>query len=181
MGDLKRDKFGKFISSIPKIKKSKRSDFFKWFNEGKKLVMADPPQLAQAGLRNDHKNYEIEDMLDIGAEIELKNDTGRSESWKVGRRVVELEVLAKGMYCCSCKCPLHLTNTVGQRLYGLGGILMIECELCQTVTDVHLGKRGPSGSYDINTKASMGRYKKILEGGTGLFSCNIFYFTCWRA
>ncbi|VDI70614.1 Hypothetical predicted protein [Mytilus galloprovincialis] len=32
---------------------------------------------------------------------------------------------------------------------------MIRCELCATVTEVQTGKRGPTGSYDINTKAAI--------------------------
>lgn len=90
MEERKRDTLGKFSSSSSRI--SNRSDFFKWFNDGRKLE--DPPQV---GFRNDHCNYEF---LDVGAEAELKdnNKSDMSQSWKMGRRIVELEVLAKGMY-----------------------------------------------------------------------------------
>ncbi|XP_052083925.1 uncharacterized protein LOC127721281 [Mytilus californianus] len=92
----------------------------------------------------------------------------------MGRRIVELNVLAKGMYCCTCKCPLHLSNIVGERLFGLGGLKMVDCELCHTVTDVQFGKRGPSGSYDINTKASIG----MIHAGMGPTHLQNFLAEC---
>ncbi|CAC5370053.1 unnamed protein product [Mytilus coruscus] len=99
-----------------------------------------------------------------------------NQSWVLGRRIVEIDLLALGMYCCICKSPLHLSNTVGEKLFGLSGILMIRCDLCDTVTDVQTGKRGPTGSYDINTKATIG----MIHAGIGpihlqnlLAECNL--------
>ncbi|VDI64431.1 Hypothetical predicted protein [Mytilus galloprovincialis] len=51
---------------------------------------------------------------------------------------------------------ININYRLGERLFGLGGLLMVDCELCHTDTDVQFGMRGPSGSYDINTKASIG-------------------------
>ncbi|CAG2250964.1 unnamed protein product [Mytilus edulis] len=51
------------------------------------------------------------------------------------------------------KSLIHLSNTVAkQYLFGPSGILMIYCELYDTVTDTQTGGRGPTGSYDITTK-----------------------------
>ncbi|CAG2218616.1 unnamed protein product [Mytilus edulis] len=110
------------------------------------------------GVFNDHSNY-FHNHTDIAAEAEITDPLyGKQQSWGLGRRIVELDLLAVGMYCCICKSPLHLSNTVGEKLFGLSGIIMIRCDLCATVTDVQTGKRGPTGSYDINTKAALGRF-----------------------
>ncbi|CAG2250117.1 unnamed protein product [Mytilus edulis] len=170
MEQRKRNTFGKFTRSKSADKKSSRSDYFKWLNDGRKLE--DSPQV---GLRNDHGNYVCE-YLDVGAEAELEGDNTSDipKSWAIGRRIVEWNILAEGMYCCTCKCPLHLSDIVGERLFGLGGLLMVDCKLCHTVTDVHFGKRGPSGSYDINTKASIG----MIHAGMGPTHLQNFLAEC---
>ncbi|VDI64533.1 Hypothetical predicted protein [Mytilus galloprovincialis] len=118
MEQRKRNTFGKFSRSKSADKKSSRSDYFKWLNDGRKLE--DSPQV---GLRNDHGNY-VYEYLDVGAEAELEGDntSDLSKSWTIGRRIVEWNMLSEGMYCCTCKCPLHLSDIVGERLFGLGGL-----------------------------------------------------------
>ncbi|VDI29330.1 Hypothetical predicted protein [Mytilus galloprovincialis] len=163
-----RDVTGKFGKAS--IKKNKRSNFFKWSNE---LKQKDPEVV---GVFNDHSNY-FHNHTDIAAEAEFTDPLyGKQQSWGLGRRIVELDLLAVGMYCCICKSPLHLSNTVGEKLFGLSGIIMIRCDLCATVTDVQTGKRGPTGSYDINTKAALG----MIHAGIGpthlqnvLAECNL--------
>ncbi|XP_071139647.1 uncharacterized protein, partial [Mytilus edulis] len=161
-----RDVTGKFGKAS--VKKNKRSNFFKWSNE---LKQKDPEVV---GVFNDHSNY-FHNHTDIAAEAEFTDPLyGKQQSWGLGRRIVELDLLAVGMYCCICKSPLHLSNTVGEKLFGLSGIIMIRCDLCATVTDVQTGKRGPTGSYDINTKAALG----MIHAGIGPTHLQNFLAEC---
>ncbi|XP_063408241.1 uncharacterized protein LOC134691604 [Mytilus trossulus] len=124
--------------------------------------------------QNDHSNY-FHNHIDIAAEAEITDPLyGKQQSWGLGRRIVELDLLAVGMYCCICKYPLHLSNTVGEKLFSLSGIIMIRCDLCATVTDVQTGKRGPTGSYDINTKAALG----MIHAGIGPTHLQNFLAEC---
>ncbi|CAC5361147.1 unnamed protein product [Mytilus coruscus] len=93
-----------------------------------------------------------------------------------GRRVVELDVMAREMYCCRCNLPLHLSNTVGERLYGLASVLLIKCDnsACLATTDVHTGKRTPNGSYCINSKVAIG----MTHAGMGPSHVNNFLTEC---
>ncbi|XP_071146651.1 uncharacterized protein [Mytilus edulis] len=93
-----------------------------------------------------------------------------------GRRVVELDVLAREMYCCRCNLPLHLSNTVGERLFGLASVLLIKCDnsACLATTDVHTGKRTPNGSYCINSTVAIG----MTHAGMGPSHVNNFLTEC---
>ena len=143
---------------MPFKKKSKRGDFFISLNKSRAAE-------SYVETVNDH-NYVQNDIIinhnetDLGQSVEV----GPCEidlSWKNGRRVVQLDILAKGMYCCRCNVPLHLSNIVKERLFGLGSVLYIRCDnsMCNTVTDVHTGSRSSTGAYDINAKATIGNYK----------------------
>ncbi|CAC5422264.1 unnamed protein product [Mytilus coruscus] len=80
------------------------------------------------------------------------------------------------MYCCRCNLPLHLSNTVGERLYGLASVLLIKCDnsACLATTDVHTGKRTPNGSYCINSKVAIG----MTHAGMGPSHVNNFLTEC---
>lgn len=54
----------------------------------------------------------FEDM-DIASNITVSTDP-KDISWKEGRRVVELEVLAQQLFCNRCNTPLHLQDIVGE-------------------------------------------------------------------
>lgn len=85
------------------------------------------------------------------------------ESWEVGRRVVELKLLAEGLKeCIFCKEPLSLISCAGEKKYGLASILYVACRKCGTTNSVPTGKRhstsgkGPARCFDINTKMAAG-------------------------
>jgi len=86
-------------------------------------------------------------------------------SWKEGRRIVELGVLAEQLRsgCEDCKTPLFLHDVVDETKQGLGSILYVQCN-CGQVTQVRTGKthRDPKKKqvgrpiWDLNTKAATG-------------------------
>lgn len=96
--------------------------------------------------------------------------TSSDETWKEGRRIVEFEVLSKGLMCENCKTPIHLSDIISETLSGLASILTVKCFKCGTLTKVPTGKRhrlpnerGP-GRFDMNTKLAAGMFilKNIL-------------------
>ena len=82
-------------------------------------------------------------------------------TWKTGRRIVELDHLAKQLeHCSDCEALLNLSNTVSEVRMGFGSTLYIQCE-CGVLNSVttnkshRTGKRGPP-VFDVNTKAAVG-------------------------
>lgn len=82
------------------------------------------------------------------------------ESWKKGRRMIDLFYVAKQLFCRQCKEALALINSTSEKNMGYASHLFIRCECGQvnqietSETHVH-GKRGPQ-VYDVNTKAALG-------------------------
>ncbi|CAG2206187.1 unnamed protein product [Mytilus edulis] len=161
--DRERNKSGFFIRN--KSKKSKKAFFFKKLNNDRKNT-----SFQNADLQ-DHNQY-THYLTDIGCEVSIDEeiiDANKSNTWMEGRRVVELDVLAREMYCCRCNLPLHLSNTVGERLFGLASVLLIKCDnsACLATTDVHTGKRTPNGSYCINSKVAIEECQEAFEALKG--------------
>ncbi|XP_033745722.1 uncharacterized protein LOC117331232 [Pecten maximus] len=118
----------------------------------------------------------VADNLDIGAEYEIGPNDNIDPTWKIGRRVVELELLAQNMFCDVCNSPLHLSNTLWERRLGLGSTLHIQCTnaVCDAVCQVDTGKRGSSGAFDVNSKAAIG----MVHAGIGPSQVNNFLVEC---
>ena len=100
-------------------------------------------------------------------EIETNRDEeNTAESWRHGRRIVELGLLADELEkgCTECKEPLKLSNTESETRLGLGSTLYISCKKCGQLCSIRTGKthRDPgkkkvgSPIWDINTKAATG-------------------------
>ena len=53
------------------------------------------------------------------------------------------------MFWCWCNVPLHLQDSVSERVGGFWSHLYIRCSNldCQTITDISTDKLGPSGNY----------------------------------
>ncbi|XP_063438315.1 uncharacterized protein LOC134719240 [Mytilus trossulus] len=154
---------GLFQSKI----KSKRSNFFKNLNRSINLQNT-----------NDH-TYVKHNYIDIGAEEEVEDEIEGmviDNDWQVGRRIVELGVLAEKMYCCRCNVPLHLHDTIHERTTGFGSYLHIMCtnQECRTVTDVPTGKVGPTGSFNITAKIVIG----MIHAGLGYAQVRNFLTEC---
>ncbi|XP_069140965.1 uncharacterized protein [Argopecten irradians] len=86
----------------------------------------------------------------------------QDSSWRVGRRIVELDVLAKGLEGCSqCGTPLALKNTTRETRFGLGSSLHIMCTTCTCINKVPLGKKHNDVNkkqtvWDVNSKVAIG-------------------------
>ena len=83
-----------------------------------------------------------------------------------GRRIVEIDVLAKELVCVDCSELLHLKFIVDETRCGLGSFLYIQCS-CGVINKVPTGKtskakHGPS-IFTINVKASAA----MLHSGIG--------------
>ncbi|XP_062576921.1 uncharacterized protein LOC134267321 isoform X2 [Saccostrea cucullata] len=101
------------------------------------------------------------------AQTEGHTCESNDESWRKGRRIVELDHMAKQMNCWDCGHTLTLNNIVNERRQGFASNLTITCE-CGVLNEVTTGKshrvnkRGPA-VFDINTKAALG----MLHSGSG--------------
>ena len=68
-------------------------------------------------------------MNDFEHEESVHLTKRRSGNWRVGRRVVDLEVLAEGLQSCQqCNTPLHLHQTLNIITYGLSAILKVNSQ-----------------------------------------------------
>ncbi|CAC5386898.1 unnamed protein product [Mytilus coruscus] len=95
--------------------------------------------------------------IDIGADVIIPPDPSHNDSWKDGRRVIELFELAQNLVCQLCNCPLNLIDTVSERKYGLGSVLTIPCGSCTACNSVETGKRNSNGAFVVNSKAAIGK------------------------
>ena len=78
-----------------------------------------------------------------------------------GRRIVNIEHLAKQRVCKSCGGCLHLLDIVKEKRYGLASMLTVRCQNkdCQFLNRVTTGKRHGSqnGPFVINSKSVLGK------------------------
>ena len=99
--------------------------------------------------------------------ISLPNSVSRS-GWRVGRRIVELEILLSALSSCKfCRLgpiPLTLFNIIGELKKGLGGYLYVKCQNaeCNGVNIVPYGKthhmkQKGSPCFAVNTKLGTGK------------------------
>ena len=104
-------------------------------------ISSDHCYTVGVGLGFDHVDDENAVNDDnVATEVEVE---GGLEDWRIGRRIVELDVLAKNMFCNQCSMPLLLSNTVSEQRCGLGSILQICCQngICNALSPVETGKR----------------------------------------
>ncbi|XP_069109309.1 uncharacterized protein [Argopecten irradians] len=116
---------------------------------------------------------ESQDLISRQVEIpheECRNIPNEDNSWRTGRRIVELGALAEGLAGCKlCGNPLHLTNCLGERKFGLAHILLVKCNFpsCRLVNDVPTGRKHRTdrggNAWDVNTKLAAG----MINGGFG--------------
>ncbi|XP_077865088.1 uncharacterized protein LOC144350911 [Saccoglossus kowalevskii] len=116
------------------------------------------------------------------AEVVLEsNSEVTSESainWNVGRRIVQLSVLAEGLKACAVCCEhLVLVDCQEERRYGLGSVLYIPCQRCGAVNHVYTGSTHRNAKsnqglpiFDVNTKLATG----MVHSGMGETHVNNF-------
>ena len=83
-------------------------------------------------------------------------------SWRDGKRIVELGVLAEALGKCfgqGCSSTLDLRNTESEKRYGFASLLWVSCVECGALNSIktskshHVTKKG-APVYDVNTKAA---------------------------
>lgn len=87
------------------------------------------------------------------------------------RRVVELQLLAKELWCKNCDNPLSLRHVIEENCMGLASILKMKCFKCQLYFDVHTNKPHDSYNrlYDVNYKLSIGKWLLLFFINTLLY------------
>ncbi|CAG2190433.1 unnamed protein product [Mytilus edulis] len=109
----------------------------------------------------------VPDISNIVHEEVLDNDGNNltpTDDWRVGRRVVELGVIADHLQQCKhCGLPLSLHNTINIKTYGLGSVLKVLCtnKSCGNINAIPTGKQHDHKIWDVNTKLALGKYNKI--------------------
>ena len=105
---------GRFIKK-DRFKKSTRMDSLN--ESGKSIQWGDHDYGSRGELPSEPTKEETPVLVEnIASNVTVSTDIGQSEniSWKEGRRVVELEVLAEQLFCNKCNTPLHLKDIVGE-------------------------------------------------------------------
>ncbi|XP_052218734.1 uncharacterized protein LOC127836272 [Dreissena polymorpha] len=116
-------------------------------------------------LQNDHCYF---DDFAIGSSVNVTTIDNSDASWKVGRRVVELDTLAESLSACSsCQVPIYLLNTVERRDFGLACVLDIPCCNYGAINNVASGRKH-GRVYDMNTKLALA----MVEAGVGVRQIN---------
>ncbi|XP_076083995.1 uncharacterized protein LOC143054830 [Mytilus galloprovincialis] len=110
--------------------------------------------------------------LEVGENVEL----GSSKPWFQGRRVVELDVLARSMNCEKCSSWLRLSDIKDEVIYGMASFLYISCpsSACQHISLVPTGKKSNGKGFDINYKVCLA----MINAGMGPSNVNNFLTGC---
>ena len=92
------------------------------------------------------------DIRHIGENVEV------GSPWFQGRRVVELDVLARSMNCEKCNSWLHLSDIMDEVVYGMASYLYITCQnsVCRHISLVPTGKKSSKRGFDVNYKVYLG-------------------------
>ncbi|XP_052212333.1 uncharacterized protein LOC127831382 isoform X2 [Dreissena polymorpha] len=153
----KRNLKGQFSKNVPK------NNFYVDSNENK--ITND-----NRDLQNDHcyfDDFAIGSSVNVPSLASIDNSVSDA-SWKVGRRVIELDTLAESLSgCSSCQVPINLLNTVGSRDFGLACVLDILCCNCGAINNVATGRKH-GRVYDMNTKLALA----MVHAGVGVRQIN---------
>lgn len=80
-----------------------------------------------------------------------------------GCRIVDLQHMAKFMFCSACEVSLLIQNIERERVEGLGSHLSVRCEKCSFLNDVTTGPKyiksggGKKSAFVVNTKSALGK------------------------
>ncbi|CAG2248750.1 GGA [Mytilus edulis] len=103
----------------------------------------------------------VPDISNIVHEEVLDNDGNNltpTDDWRIGRRVVELGVIADHLQQCKhCGLPLSLHNIIDIKTYGLGSVLKVLCtnKSCGNINAIPTGKQHDHKIWDVNTKLAL--------------------------
>ncbi|XP_053594399.1 uncharacterized protein LOC128667606 [Microplitis demolitor] len=82
-----------------------------------------------------------------------------------GRRIVEINTLAKELWCFKCDIPLSLKNIQSEKQFGLSNIFCIKCLSCCKIHEVHTNKHHTDHTqlYYVNFKLVIA----LIDAGIG--------------
>lgn len=99
----------------------------------------------------------------------------------VGRRVVDLALLASSLWCDFCDKSLSLKYLVEEHQYGLASKLSVRCDTCLDLKEVFTSATVPDTTgdgyslYAVNCKAALGKIPQMCATST-LYFLKIFFF-----
>lgn len=110
-------------------------------------------------------------------ETSTDDDIVAYSTWREGRRVVELGLLADRLNECSqCGQSLQLSVINSESHFGLASVLHITCRNCQIDNLVSNGSRhsigatGPERCFDVNTKPAAGMRSKLYSSNCCIYT-----------
>ncbi|CAG2200542.1 unnamed protein product [Mytilus edulis] len=141
MGKLRNNGFrtSKQVRKLVSIREGQRKRYFE-----------EDQDLALKSLHADH-SYDVTKVLDNDG-----NNLTPTDDWRIGRRVVELGVIADHLQQCKhCGLPLSLHNIIDIKTYGLGSVLKVLCtnKSCGNINAIPTGKQHDHKIWDVNTKS----------------------------
>ncbi|CAG2220394.1 unnamed protein product [Mytilus edulis] len=157
MGKLRNNGFRtlKQVRKLVSIREGQRKRYFEEDHH---------QDLALKSVHADH-SYDVTskklvpDISNIVHEEVLDNDGNNltpTDDWRIGRRVVELGVIADHLQQCKhCGLPLSLHNIIDIKTYGLGSVLKVLCtnKSCGNINAIPTGKQHDHKIWDVNTKS----------------------------
>ena len=84
----------------------------------------------------------------------------------VGRRIIDLALIAKEMWCDTCVRPISFRFMEEEKQFGLDSQVKVRCDQCLAVYTFHLNEKMPHDESavnprplsSINCKAALGKY-----------------------
>ena len=155
-----RHKSGRFMPSRENDRRQEASGRMSAFNKTQKLDESCDNDREENGEAGNSQSV-MTQTEDIYTDIQDTSDR------KVGRRIVEVDLLAKHLDkgCVMCSSPLQLSRIVHEKSYGLASLLHIRCSECHFVNSMPTEKRHHDKNkaktmpvFDINTKSAGGMY-----------------------
>ena len=81
-----------------------------------------------------------------------------------GRRVVELDILARELWCSVCDIALSLRNSLREGRNGLLSEIDVQCDRCFQTYKVNTGKHSSSTTFpDVNLKLAVGTLIELKQ------------------
>ena len=87
--------------------------------------------------------------ISLGKSRKREREKDEESEILTGRRIVNLQTLAKNLFCRKYQTTLSLKNTVGENRRGLLSSLSVKCENCLQVVLVHTGEFHNDTDEDI--------------------------------
>jgi RNase P subunit RPR2 len=102
----------------------------------------------------------------VTAAMTKKTHVNSVPSHQSGRRVVDIDVLCRELWCTTCNVPLHLGNRLSEKRSGLNSCFEVPCLQCKSNFKVNTsrgreaGREGIGGPllYDVNFKLAIGKF-----------------------